>query len=71
MEYKYYCSTLDYLKMESGLIPVPEDSVETFIVTLPEKGDLGRVEDKIYKFTGKYWRYSKDFTEEDLDDTEI
>ena len=53
--YQYECTTFEYLKMESGLSPVPEDSVDTYIVRAPEKGDLALVGEDIYKFATKRW----------------
>ena len=55
MDYKYNCSSLYYLNMESGLIPVPENSKSTYIVVLPEEGDIGVADDSIYQYTNGEW----------------
>ena len=55
MDYKYNCSSLYYLKMESGLIPVPENSKSTYIVVKPEEGDFGIVDNSIYQYTNSEW----------------
>lgn len=71
--YKYNCSTFEYLKMESGLIPVPNDSKNTYIVNPVEVGDKGIADNKIYEYNGSEWVYLKDFDfgEDLLNDTKI
>lgn len=64
MDYKYNCSSLYYLNMESGLIPVPEDSVRSYIVKTPEEGDLGKIYNNIYEFNGSSWTYKETITED-------
>ena len=73
MKYKYDCLNLEYLKMESGLVEVPEDSKDSFAVVTPEKGDLGiaRTESKIYKFTGRYWKSVRDYVLGEEYDSEV
>ena len=63
-DYKYNCSTLDYLRMESGLIPVPEDSKDTYIVIPAKIDDLGIVGDKVYIFNGSDWEYFSDYEDD-------
>ena len=55
MDYKYNCSSLYYLKMESGLIPVPENSKSTYIVVQPEEGDIGIADNSIYQYINDEW----------------
>lgn len=61
MDYKYDCSTLEYLKIESGLKEVPQDSIDTFIVIPAKDGDIGIGGDKVYKFTNNKWVEIGDF----------
>ena len=68
--YKYNCLNLNYLKMESGLIPVPTDSVATYIVNPVEVGDKGVAGNKVYEYDGSDWVYIEDI-EEFEDDFEI
>lgn len=66
-DYKYICSTLEYLKMESGLIPVPNDSVDTYIVNPAVEGDIGLVEfNKEYRYNGSDWEFVKE-VEDDIE----
>ena len=71
-DYKYNCSTLEYLRLESGLIPVPDDSVDTYIVVQPETGDIGLVEfNKEYRFNGSDWEFVREVEEDFDNDFEI
>ena len=56
--------------MESGLIPVPTDSVATYIVNPVEVGDKGVAGNKVYEYDGSDWVYIEDI-EEFEDDFEI
>lgn len=68
MDYKYNCSSLHYLKMESGLITVPDDSKDTYIVVQPEEGDLGVADNVIYQYTNGQWVDTGDTLERGFED---
>ena len=68
MDYKYNCSSLYYLKMESGLIAVPDDSKDTYIVVQPEEGDLGIADNIIYQYTNGQWVDTGDTLERGFED---
>ena len=68
MDYKYNCSSLYYLKMESGLIPVPENSKSTYIVVLPEEGDIGVADNVIYQYIDGQWENTGDTLERGFED---
>ena len=58
-EYKYNCSTFEYLQMESGLIPPPADSPD-YIIIPAEEDDKAIAGDKIYEFKYKKWNETGD-----------
>jgi len=59
--YKYNCISEYYLNMESGLIPVPDDSKDTYIVVEPVKGDLGLVDNtQEYIFSNGKWEFVRE-----------
>lgn len=45
-------STLEFLLMDSGLLPKPTETWNTFI---PKEGDLALVEEKEYIFSNGNW----------------
>lgn len=45
-------STLEFLLMDSGLLPKPNETWNTFI---PKEGDLALVEEKEYIFSNGNW----------------
>jgi hypothetical protein len=53
-EYADSCRTLGILKQDSGLLPKPQPTWNTFV---PRKGDLAHVdeEDADYEFDGVEW----------------
>lgn len=59
--YKYNCINECYLNMESGLIPVPDDSKDTYIVVEPFEGDLGLVDNtQEYIFSNGKWEFVRE-----------
>ena len=54
MHYVDSCSTLEILKMDSGLAPKPHPAWNVFI---PQKGDIAHVneDDGDYEFDGSMW----------------
>jgi hypothetical protein len=47
-----YAYSLEYLKMDSGLLPKPNDQWNTFV---PKKGDVAYVLEDRYVFDGVDW----------------
>lgn len=67
--YKYNCISEYYLNMESGLIPVPDDSKDTYIVVEPVKGDLALVDNtKEYKFTRGKWKFVREVDNDSIEE---
>lgn len=67
--YKYNCINEYYLNMESGLIPVPDDSKDTYIVVEPVKGDLALVDNtKEYKFTRGKWKFVREVQDDNIEE---
>lgn len=67
--YKYNCINEYYLNMESGLIPVPDDSKDTYIVVSPIEGDKALVDNtKEYKFTRGKWKFVREVENDGIEE---
>lgn len=58
-KYVDYASTLEVLKMDSGLLPKPNPSWNVFV---PKEGDFAHVDEdnKDYEFNGSEWVVAKE-----------
>lgn len=62
MDFKYNCYIPYYLEMESGIIPVPKNSKDGYIVVEPQEGDKALIGPDIYIYQDGKWIYDSNNT---------